>query len=120
VSPAQLREERAELRELLLGTDQPRSEAPELLGLLRLLDRAGELAHPPPDPQALPLELERERIAVGERMLHVREHAPGVGRAPVEQGANSVDKKPQVVHEVRQRLSAAAARCSWAARPILG
>jgi hypothetical protein len=23
-------------------------------------------------------------IAVGERMLHVREHAPGVGRAPVE------------------------------------
>ena len=66
--------------ELHVHVTEPPGEAFQLVRVLRAVEGVGELPDPPLEAQALALELERSRVSVGQRILHLRDEGlPGVG-----------------------------------------
>jgi hypothetical protein len=94
----QRREGVAQGRKVVVRAAQTLSEVAELAGLLRSVEAMSDVSDPPLEPQALAFELEGPRVSVGQRMLHrSEERRRGVGSALLEQGANALDERGQVV-----------------------
>jgi hypothetical protein len=88
----------AKARKIVVRAAQTLSEVAELVGLLRSVEAVSEVSDPPLEPQALAFELEGPRVSVGQRMLHrSEERHRGVGSALLEQGADALGERGQVV-----------------------
>jgi hypothetical protein len=94
----QRREGVAQARKVVVRAAQTFSKVAELAGLLRSVEAMSEVSDPPLEPQALAFELEGSRVSVRQRMLHLsEERRRGVGSALLEQGADVLDERGQIV-----------------------
>src|SRR5688572_1468573 len=78
----------------LIDPSQIDGQAAELLCLVRAIKAVRQLADSALEAQALCLQLERSRVSVRERMLHLREEGlGGVGAAHIQLVTNALEKR---------------------------